>query len=163
MSRSRSIRAAERGITMVEALVALVVLSVGMLGIASLFVASLQADRTALVRTQAVNLVNDMIDRIRANPAGRSNYKLAKGDAPKDQKCVGGTDNCSTSKLAQDDLYHWVDSTKGLPGNAVGTVTYTAAAAGMPETYVVRVEWTEPGDTNPLFYQSTLSMIGVIP
>lgn len=151
---------------MVEALVALVVLSVGMLGIASLYVASLQGSRTALVRTQAVNLVSDMIDRIRANPAGRLNYDLQKGygGTPADQKCVDGTDNCSTSMLAQDDLFRWLESIKeSLPGNATGDVTVVTGSAGSPDNYVVRVEWTEPGATDKLSYTGNLSLIGVIP
>ena len=56
-----------RGITMVESLVALVVTSVGMLGIAGLYVTGIKAGRSALLRTQAVNLASDMADRIRAN------------------------------------------------------------------------------------------------
>ena len=54
---SPRIRQAQRGITMVESLVALVVLSIGLLGIASLYVTSLRTGRTALIRTQAVSLV----------------------------------------------------------------------------------------------------------
>ena len=42
-----------RGFTLVEALIALLVLSIGMLGIAVLFVESLQAGRSAQLRTMA--------------------------------------------------------------------------------------------------------------
>ena len=55
------------GISMVEALVALVIISVGMLGIAGLYLCSLQAGRSANLRMQAVNLTTDLADRIRAN------------------------------------------------------------------------------------------------
>jgi len=51
----------------VEVLVALIVLSIGMLGIAALYLEGLRATRDALVRTQAVALTADMADRIRAN------------------------------------------------------------------------------------------------
>ena len=61
---SISSRRRERGITMVESLVALVILSVGMLGIAGLYVTGIKAGRSALLRTQAVNLASDMADRI---------------------------------------------------------------------------------------------------
>ena len=57
----------QRGFTLVEVLVALVVMSVGMLGIAALYLEGLRAGRTALYRTTAVNLAGDMADRIRAN------------------------------------------------------------------------------------------------
>ncbi len=64
----------QRGVTMVEALVALVVLSIGLLGIAGLFVESLRNSRTALFRTHAANLAGDIADRIRANGNGRDAY-----------------------------------------------------------------------------------------
>lgn len=60
--------ARHRGFTLIEVLVALVVMSVGMLGIAALYLEGLRAGRTALYRTTAVNLAADMADRIRANP-----------------------------------------------------------------------------------------------
>ena len=73
MSRGRH---GGRGFSLVEVLVALIVLSVGMLGIASLYVDSLRAGRTALLRTQAVFLATDMADRIRANPTAGAAYAL---------------------------------------------------------------------------------------
>jgi type IV pilus modification protein PilV len=65
MTRMRHDR--QRGFTMVETLVALVVLAIGLLGIAALYLDSLRAGRTAIYRTQAVNLSADLADRIRSN------------------------------------------------------------------------------------------------
>ena len=56
-----------RGFTLVEAMVALIVLSVGLLGIAALYVETLRANRTSLYRTQAVNMATDIGDRMRSN------------------------------------------------------------------------------------------------
>jgi type IV pilus assembly protein PilV len=164
----------QRGITMVEALVALVVLSVGMLGIAGLYVSSLQAGRTALSRTQAVNLVNDMIDRIRANATARNAYANATyAGGPAVQGCVT-TNNCAVDKLAQDDLARWILATQGaLPGTPTAVVTFTAAAStGRPDRYQVVVTWQEAGnetarDTSgallDLNYTANLSMIPSVP
>jgi type IV pilus assembly protein PilV len=156
-----------RGITMVEALVALVVLSVGMLGIASLYVASLQAGRTALLRTQAITLVNDMADRIRANGLARDAYDTAKGvgGAPADNDCVASEDdnNCSFTELAKDDLARWLDVIPDtLPGGAGAVTVDRSAVITKPDTYVVRVEWQEPGDTEKLSYQMNLSIIALV-
>ena len=52
--------ASARGFTLVEVLVALVVLAVGMLGMAVLLVEGLQGSRSALEHTQAVNLASDI-------------------------------------------------------------------------------------------------------
>jgi type IV pilus assembly protein PilV len=155
----------QRGISMVEALVALVVMSVGMLGIAGLSVASLRGNRTALVRTEAVNFVSDMSDRIRANGSARDAYGLAAANG----NCT--TANCTAIQLAQDDLFRWRQAITaagtGLPGtNVSGTVIYTAAAAaGLPDQYTISVQWTEPGDTiqpgqtNASSYTSNLLLI----
>src|SRR5512138_827355 len=55
------------GFTLIEVLIALVVLAIGMLGIAAVYLEGLRASRDALLRTQAVILAADMGDRIRAN------------------------------------------------------------------------------------------------
>jgi type IV pilus assembly protein PilV len=158
----------QSGISMVEALVALVVLSIGMLGIASLYVSSLQAGRTALLRTQAVNLVNDMMDRIRSNTAGRKGYDLSEIDEPAEQDCVASEKdtNCTPAQLAEDDLAKWILSIDDLLPGANEDVDVTlggGAAKYSPDTYVVSVSWQEPGDTDMLTYSTTLSIIPVEP
>lgn len=58
-----------RGFTLVEVLVALVVLAVGLLGAAAMLLESLQGSRIALERSRAVVLAGDMAERLRANRA----------------------------------------------------------------------------------------------
>jgi type IV pilus assembly protein PilV len=111
-----------RGFTLVEALVALLILSVGMLGIAGLFVESVRSSRTALLRTQAVNLVADMADRIRANTSAREAYDSASYAAdPAPQDCapsnVSAGANCTLQELAEDDLARWIAAVRE-PGEA---------------------------------------------
>lgn len=166
MSRERG-AACQRGITMVEALVALVVLSVGMLGIAGLYVSSLKAGRSALVRTQAVNLVQDMADRISANARARDAYDVeaSYGGAPATHDCVEDA-NCTPEELAEDDLARWIDSVGDtLPGSApTADVQFTpAAAAGRPDRYTIRVDWQEPGEAAPFTYAATMQLIPVTP
>src|SRR6266850_5464120 len=74
MLRSPNPKRRARGFSIVEAMVALVVMSVGMLGIAGLYVSSLKAGRTAILRTKAVNMASDLADRIRANRTARNAY-----------------------------------------------------------------------------------------
>jgi len=63
------------GFTMVEVLVALVVLSIGLLGVAGLQIVGLKGNLSASFRTQASYLADDIIDRMRAN------YVAARGPA----------------------------------------------------------------------------------
>jgi type IV pilus assembly protein PilV len=153
----------QRGVTIVEGLVALVILSVGMLGIASLYVTSLKTGRTALLRTQAVNLVNDMIDSIRANGTARATYRLANRAAVPSNPVDCGQDGvCTRDQIAQQDLKTWVAAVvEALPG-AETSIAYTPSAAGVPDIYVVRVRWQESGGES-YAYDASLEMFPVMP
>jgi len=145
-------RSPARGFSIVEVLVALVVLAVGMLGIAGLYVTTLRASNGAIYRTIAVNLAADMADRIRANPLAGPAYGGAAGD----NDCVGATDDCTGAEMAADDLFHWNNElAAALPddGNVAtpqGTVAVAGAAA--PRTYTITVTWVEPAEPAPLTY-----------
>ena len=63
----RSLAHRSRGFTLVEVLVALVVLSIGLLGVAALQLTSLRSNHSSAMRSQATFLAYDIIDRMRAN------------------------------------------------------------------------------------------------
>lgn len=125
----------QRGFGLVESLVALIVVSVGMIGIAVLYGQGLSASRTALNRTQGVNLAADMADRIRANRRGGASY----GGAGEDNSCDAG--DCTTAELAAHDVWEWTAQVDALLPDGVGTVAYSGTT---PPTYTIRVEWQEP-------------------
>ena len=140
-----------RGFTMIEMLVALVVLAVGMLGVAILFGISLHSGSSAISRMQAVNLAADLADRIRANRRAGDAPNNAYGGAAADNHCTGaGAASCTPAQMAADDLYHWQRrlSQAIAGGTATGTVVVTA---GTPQTYTILVSWTEK--TGTLQYQ----------
>ena len=62
----------QRGATLIEVLVAVVVLSIGLLGLAGLQMTGLQTNHSAYLRSQATLLAYDLTDRIRANPGSMS-------------------------------------------------------------------------------------------
>src|SRR5438094_6499861 len=135
------------GFTMIEMLVALVVLAVGMLGVASLFGISLHSGSSAITRMQAVNLAADLADRIRANRRAGDAPNNAYGGAAADNHCTGATAvSCTPAQMAADDLYHWQRrlSQAIAGGTATGTVVVTA---GTPQTYTILVSWTEKTGT----------------
>jgi type IV pilus assembly protein PilV len=137
-----SFRIRSLGFTLVESMVALLVLSIGMLGIAALYVETLQASRAALVRTQAVTLAADLGDRIRANRTPANAY--ACGD-PCDPANGGNAQ-------APDDLTAWLDAIADqLPGGT-GQVAFTAGTATTPSAYVITVSWTEVGQASAVAY-----------
>ncbi|HWP94286.1 MAG TPA: type IV pilus modification protein PilV [Gammaproteobacteria bacterium] len=97
------------GFTLIEALIALVVLSVGLLGIASLQTSAMRYTHTSNVQAQAAVLAQNMIDRIRANPealdAGLFNDVYLDADPGSSVDC--STDPCNSTELAEYDLQQW--------------------------------------------------------
>jgi type IV pilus assembly protein PilV len=60
----------QRGFSLIEVLVAVLVMGIGVLGVSALQMVSMQNNRSALERAEAVHLAYDMMDRIRTNPLG---------------------------------------------------------------------------------------------
>ena len=92
-----------KGFTLVEVLIALVVMSIGMLGIAGLYVQSMQAGRTSNFHHHAVTIAGDVADRIRANPRAGAAYAGAGAN----NNCVAGGVNCTPDQLAANDILLW--------------------------------------------------------
>lgn len=139
----------ERGVSLVEVLVALVVLSVGLLGVAALLVQSVQGTRTALYRTRAVNLVSDMADRIRANATAGAAYTVAGAVNNCQSTADALSAPCTEVQLAADDLARWrAEIQDAFPRVSAaipaGTVEFFA---GSPQIFRVSVAWQEPPTT----------------
>ena len=130
-----------RGFTLVELLIALLVVSIGMLGIAALFAESLQAGRSAQLQTQAVSIAADLADRIRAN------HVLA-----------GAYAGTGTGARAIADLAEWnaLIATR-LPGG-LGEVRFLSGAPATPSSYTIRVSWIEVGQADAVTYELRLEI-----
>ena len=134
-------RPQQRGFTLVEALVALIVLAVGLLGIAALYVESLSASRSALLRTQAVNLAADMADRIRANRIAGIAYAVDTAGTGTEATACETTAGCAAADLAAHDIFRWKATGAALLPGFLGEIDFTDAT---PDVYVITVSWTEP-------------------
>lgn len=88
------------GFTLIEVLIAMVVLAVGLLGLAALQATSLRNNQSAYFRSQATQLAYDIADRVRANPTGNYNNQAASAD-----NCV--TNACTPAQMAGYDLAQW--------------------------------------------------------
>jgi type IV pilus assembly protein PilV len=136
------------GFTLLEVLATLVLLSVGMLGIATLYLESLRINQLALQRTQAVTLAADLAERIRANRAPAAAY--ACGDP-----CPPGSGG---NAVAAADLAGWLDDVAGQLPDGAGAVRFTAAATGVPARYIVTVRWTAVGHVDPHSFELRLEI-----
>lgn len=133
-----------KGFSLVEVLIALIIMSVGMLGIAGLYVHGMQAGRTSMLRHHAVTLAGDVADRIRANPTAGAAYVATTGQ---DNNCAALGANCSAAQMAAHDIFLWRQQALAfLPPFADNTeqVVVTFDANAVPPTYVIRVRWDEP-------------------
>ena len=145
-------RTSQRGFSLIEVLIALVIMSVGMLGIASLYVQSMQAGRTSLFRHNAVTLAGDVADRIRANPTAGSAYT----EGGVDYGCIDGGVVCSTPQMAAQDVLQWsAQAEETLPN---GDVSIQFNNAVVPPVYTIAVTWDEPGEAQN--YTITIPVLG---
>ena len=132
----------QHGFTLVEAMVALVVLSVGMIGIAALYAQGLSAGRTAQYRTQAVNLAADMADRIRVNRLGLAAYAGAAANNNCDPAGGGGFD-CTPPQMAAHDLFLWNQQVPQVLPNGQWQLQFNPGT--LPPSYTLTLQWDEVG------------------
>lgn len=132
--------AKNRGFTLLEALIGFMILSIGMLGIASLQAVSLKAGKTAVYGSVAMMKVEELFESMRANPTVLATYAMAGIN----NACTG-IKNCTATELAQDDKFWWTQNlTAGLPGAATTVVTVTAPVAPSKMASVkIDVIWKE--------------------
>lgn len=131
--------ARQLGVSMVEILVAMVVLSFGLLGVAALQGRGLQSSHDAYLYSQASALAYEMAERIRVNSA--QNYNSAFGAVPGNQNCNGN--NCDAATLVAYDIYEWKQlAVKTRLPDADASV---ATSAGPPRTMTIRLLWRSRG------------------
>lgn len=118
-----------RGLTLIEILVAVLVVSVGLLGLAGLQAGALQQNHAAYTRTQVSNLAADIVDRMRANreSAEAGDYNLALDDAAP-----------TGSTVAANDLLAWRNLIGDVLPRGTGSV-----AVGADDDVTVRICWLD--------------------
>jgi len=139
---------APNGFTLVELLAAVVVLSIGLLGIAKLSLGAMQSNGSAYMRSQATELVQEIVDDMRANQpwAVTGGYNIAYGANPgASPDCVHGS--CSAAQIGTYDLSRWTNRLTTLLPLGQGQVSVVQAvnpATGSTEnTAVISVRWSD--------------------
>jgi len=131
------------GFTLLEVLIALLILSVGLLGLASLQTRGLAMGHNAYLRGQAVLLARDMAERIRVN----SNYVLTTEDTDATEYTVDysqtptstdcSTASCTPAQLAQYDVDQWLTSLGNILPAGDGQISKDEGGVD----YVITVRW----------------------
>ncbi|MBP8924750.1 MAG: type IV pilus modification protein PilV [Pseudomonadales bacterium] len=156
----------QRGFTLIEVMVAVLVLSVGLLGIASLLSVTKRSEHQAWQRSLALSLADGIVERIRVNPGSAVAYDTGGG-------ALGGgtivtmptdctTQSCSTAQMAAWDLWEWErrldgaairDADTNSVGGLIephGCIVFQSAGGTLPNTGKLRVvvSWRGLTDTS---------------
>jgi len=127
----------QQGVTLIESMIALLVISIGLLGIASLQVTSIQQNGSALQHSQAVWAANNMADRIRANIDEFDTYSGKKTTTGFTEECI--TKTCSVADMVLADMADWEKMVENLPAGQ-GEIT-----SPTPDELLVKVMWDDEG------------------
>ena len=146
----RSIRHGERGITMLEVLITIVILAFGLLGVAGLQARLQLAEVEAYQRAQAIVLLQEMVDRLNAN---RKNSIAYAGATAGTGSLGSAVQDCTGMTGANLDLCEWHNALLGASeessgGNQVGAmigargcITNPTVTAVLPREFVIAVVW----------------------
>jgi len=106
----------QRGIGLIEIVITILIVSISMLGSISLQLSSKRLGFEAGQRSQASNLAQDLIERMRSNSSALDSYALnwkSGTTAPaSNQDCLAN--NCISTDLAGYDLAQWVSELQGV-------------------------------------------------
>lgn len=132
-SQALSPPARQRGMSLIEVLIAVLILGIGVLGIAAMQASAMRNSQSSMQQSQAVIAANGLMDAIRANPNGV--YALAMPAPP---NCPVPT---AAASVASKDLHDWVASLQaGIGPNACGSVACNGGNC------TVTVRWSETAD-----------------
>ena len=145
----------QHGSTLIEVLIALLVLSFGMMGMAGVQSVSLRGNQAAYFRTQATSLSMDIVERMRANltAVGAGDYNNVSGGETASCFTAAG---CTSAQMAAQDINDWLAQvTALLPGGTAvvcldsGGDDGTAAAVACDNTgaiYAIKIWWDDNRD-----------------
>ncbi len=151
-----------KGFTLIEVLVAMMILGIGLLGLAGLQMTGLRNNFSAYHRTQATQFSANIADKIRANEVeaklfNNSTYSvILPEDAIKKSKCLlyAKVSACSPTDMAHQDLFSWHQDVNTILPSGLGRIS--ASNAGV---FTVTITWDDNRDdaideTDPSFEMS---------
>ncbi|MDP7063610.1 MAG: type IV pilus modification protein PilV [Arenicellales bacterium] len=137
----------QKGLSLIEVMIALAVFYFGLLALAALMASGLKYNTSALHRSYATNQAYDMADRMRANPLGLdSEYYKNLSESDTDPGCIES--GCTQEQMAQYDSWQWnTDNARLLP-QGKGEVRLKSSD---PESadfgmYTITISWNDDRD-----------------
>lgn len=137
-----SLASRQGGIGLVEVLIAVLILAIGLLGLASMQTNGMRMTNGSMSRSQAVFLANDIVERARANRTNRADYALAPDADGNVGACDLTLDYDTTLTVAQNDMAEWLNSLACLLPGADASIALDVPTNRM----AVTVQWTSQND-----------------
>ncbi len=143
----------QSGYSLFEVMIAIVVTSIGLLGLAAIQATGLKNNQSAYHRSQATVLAYDIADRMRANASSIDNYltsfmTLTAATATGAQAGCKNTTGCSTAQMAQNDLLDWNAALTAVLPVPTGTITIDdrGTITVDDDVYTISVNWDDNRD-----------------
>lgn len=152
---------AQGGIAMLEVLIAVIVISFGLLGLAGLQITGVRSNHQAYMRSIATQQAQDIADRMRANQVGLSAaaYDAISGTYTANT-CISSTSGCTSAELAQQDARLWKANLASMLPSGTGVVCLdgtpddgtpaATACDGSGAQLAIKIWWNENKDSSNL-------------
>ncbi len=128
-----------RGVSMLEVLITILIVSLGLLGMAGLVITGMKSNATAHYRSVATTQAHDIADRMRANLAGVRGgfYDAITASIPDSaEDCIAA--ECDASQVAVFDHEQWNSINAAVLPDGTGTVT-----GSLVNGFLIAVMWAE--------------------
>lgn len=127
----------QRGFTLIEILVSIVIIAIGLLGLSKLQLTSLRYNQNAYQRSIATQLAYDISNRMRANTQGVELGSYNLPTAQQKSACLTAA-GCTPAEMAGNDVYEWLSASN--PTSVVNQLPDASATVCIDST-------PEDGDT----------------
>ena len=155
-----------KGFTLIEVLISMIILAIGLLGLASLQIIALRESQDAYTMQQAVLLATDMQARMRSN-SGIDWLTISPNTS---DTCIK-SNACTKAQLASNDYGEWTrNAQKNLPANATvkiqlsSSVNKAPCIGSMPKSLCLVTTWTRANTKKlGIFSQNATFYLEIIP
>ncbi len=168
------------GFTLIEVMVALIVLVLGVLGAAAMTLSAIRDSKQSGLRSQASAMAYELSDLMRANSSG--NEAIFTGGAPSSVAACWSAAGCLPSEMAKNDYFEWrakLTGVNGLPNSAAVICRDAANLASNAASYatcdnlpasplVVKMKWDEKNNnardaTAPIAFTTAYLVVPIQP